>query len=88
MDEIERLNQDKFFGGLYDAREEHRKMEVTAKKFGYDEGLQEGHDIGSIEKTKEIATNMIKENIDINIISKVTNLSIDEINNIVKENKD
>ena len=46
MDEIERLNQEKYFGGLYDAEEEHRKMENTARLYG----IEEGRNIGLLDK--------------------------------------
>ena len=38
-------------------------------------GLDEGHELGVIETAKE----MLKKNIDINLISECTKLSIDEI---------
>ena len=40
------------------------------------------YDIAALKKAIEIAKEMLKENIDINIISKVTNLSISEINSL------
>ncbi len=36
------------------------------------------------EVTKDIAINMIKENMDIDLISKITGLSIEEINKLKK----
>ena len=43
-----------------------------------DEGLRDG-----IEQNKtEIVCNMLKENMDINLISKITGLSLEEINKI------
>ena len=89
VDELERLNNDKYFGGLYNVAEEQKIMEASAKESGYREGhnigLQEGRDIGSLTKAKEIAINMINEKCDINLISKVTNLSVEEINKLGKE---
>ena len=38
MYEIERLNKDKFFGGLYNVEEEQRKMEDAARTYGFNEG--------------------------------------------------
>ena len=64
--------------GAYDA-EEHRKEEerlVMLDKF--EQGLEKG----SSEKAYSIAKNMLKENIDINLISKVTGLSIEDIKNL------
>ena len=53
MNEIERLNQDKFFGGLYNIEEEQKKMENTARRYGFDEGLIEGKTLG-IEEGKAL----------------------------------
>ncbi|MBR2827844.1 MAG: hypothetical protein IKE70_01250, partial [Bacilli bacterium] len=57
MNEIERLNQDKFFGGLYNIEEEQKKMENTARRYGFDEGksigIEEGKSIG-IEEGKTL----------------------------------
>ena len=68
VDEIERLNKDKFFGGLYNIEEEQKRMEASAKESGYIEGhsdgLQEGRNIGIEEKTKELALKMLDEKID------------------------
>ena len=47
----------------------------NAEKKGHSSGYSEGIH----ENSKEIAQNMLKENIDINLISKVTKMSIDEI---------
>ena len=77
MNEIERLNQDKFFGGLYNAEEEQKKMENTARRYGFDEdliegktlgieegktlGIEDGKALGSSEKSKEIAINLYQK---------------------------
>ena len=48
------------------------------RRLGKEEGIKEG-----IEKEKySLAKNMKKENIDVNIISKVTGLSMEEINKL------
>ena len=82
VDEIERLNKDKFFGALYDAEEEQKKLENSARNSGF----KEGHDVGIQEgyslRNEEIAKSLIEENVDIEIISKTTGLSIEEINNL------
>ena len=95
VDELERLNNDKYFGALYDAEEEQEKLINSAQTSGFREGkrigLQEGHDIGLQEglkeKTNEIVIKMINENCDIDLISKVTNLSIEEIKKILENKK-
>ena len=79
MTELERLNNDKYFGALYDVEEEQKRMEESAKESGYKDGLQEGREIGIEETTREIAISLLKNNVDINIISKATGLAIKEI---------
>jgi predicted transposase/invertase (TIGR01784 family) len=73
--------------GLYDKEEQERRFINTAKKEGIKVGTEKGIMIGTEKGIKqgkqagkiEDAINMLKANIDINLISKVTGLSIDEI---------
>ena len=51
-------------------------------KEGKEEGLKEGKEEGLKEKSIEIAKNMLKDNVDINIISKYSGLSVEEINKL------
>ena len=100
MNEIERLNQDKFFGGLYNAEEEHKKMENTARQYGFDEGktigLEEGKTLGIEEgktlgiedgkliEKKEIALNLYQKGVSIDIILSSTSLSKEEFDEVLK----
>ena len=52
---------------------------VVAKKEGYNEGLSKGRTEGRDEEKAEIAKEMLKSNIDIDTISKITKLSKQEI---------
>lgn len=45
----------------------------------YGMGIQEGIEQGATNKTLEIAVKMIKQNLDLKLISSVTGLSSDEI---------
>ncbi len=47
-----------------------------------DEGKRDGYLEGKLEGKLEIAKNLLSENIDISVISKLTGLSIEEINNL------
>ena len=53
------------------------------RRLGKEEGIKEGIEKGKEKGIKEnqilVAKNMKKENIDVNVISKVTGLSIEEI---------
>ena len=90
----ERLIIDKIIEGRNDyysakniAREEGREEGLKegldkGLKEGKEEGLKEGREEGLKEKSIEIAKNMLKDNVDINIISKYSGLTIDEINKL------
>ena len=87
---IEEYNDDADVIGAYDY-EWHQKQlneirvekaEREAREKGHAEGLAEGHAEGRIEERIEIINSMLKEKIDIELISKITGLSIEEINNL------
>ena len=71
VDALERLAQDEEFGALYDAREEQRRLENSARIEGYEEGESKGK--------ASVAASMLKENLNINLIAKCTGLSQQEI---------
>ena len=94
IDEVNKYSSDEEAVVLYSAytKEELEKntlleeAEELGLKRGMEEGLKQGIEQGIEQgaKTKqiEIAKNMIKESIDISLISKLTDLSIEEINNL------
>ena len=55
---------------------------------GKDEGKEEGIEKGRNAEKMEITKNMINQNFGYEVISKITGLSIPEIEEIVKKNKD
>ena len=59
----------------------------SAKEIGMEKGIKEGIKKGIKEGKKEIEIKMIREKIDEEIISKVTNLSLEEIKNLKNEIK-
>ena len=59
-------------------------MEKGMEK-GHAEGLKEGHKEGALNTQKEIAKNLLKEGIDIKIISTSTGLSKGEIEKLKSE---
>ncbi len=71
----ERIRQNDIKRKTEEAREEGIR---EGKKEGIQEGIQEGIE----QKQLEIIRNMIKENIDDKIISKVTGITLEELNNI------
>ena len=82
-DKLMELNTNQEFVGLLSNDEEYEmyvKSEISearenARKEGIDIGIKEG----SKESKLEIAKAMLKEKMDINLIAKVTKLSIEEI---------
>ena len=61
--------------------DEFNKIILGIKK-GKEEGIKEGIEKGSKNEKINIAKNMLKDNVDINIISKYSGLSIEEIENL------
>ena len=65
---------------ISEAREDARKEGVKEGiNIGVERGLLQGITKGSKESKQEIAKAMLKEKMDINLIAKVTKLSIEEI---------
>lgn len=96
---VEEFSDDEEILGAYNA-EEHREETEMLLRLGYideanqikeearlsgiREGIEQGIEQGSLNKSFQIASNMLKEKMDIELISKVTGLDIDQI----KELKD
>ena len=51
---------------------------------GFDKGVKQGIEQGKKEEQIKIAKKLLEQNIDINIISKVTGLTTEEIENLEK----
>ena len=90
MDELKRLAKEEDFLPEYDFEREMRRVTNTEKEISKQEGLAEGHAEGHAEgltegkdsAIREVAINFMKNGVDINIISKSTGLSIEELNNL------
>ena len=86
---VEELSTDPNFVGYYDLEEAHRQDIASSYDTGLEEGMEKGIEQGmekgikqGIEQEKlAIAKNMLKEKIEISLISKMTGLSVD----IIKE---
>ena len=73
--ELEKLAMNPEDRELYELRLKAIRDEMNIRYSGYIDGMAEGEAKGKTE----IAKNMLKENIDIELISKVTGLSQEEI---------
>ena len=93
MDELERLGLDDKFGIVYDNEVMQKKMINTARNWGYDDGYDDGKEEGKAEGLEEgakkekieIAKNLLKDGISIEVVSKNTGLSIEELEELNKE---
>ena len=78
MSELERVNQNPEFREYMSAEEDNRKIQNSLRI----QAIKEGRAEGRAEGREEIAKNMLEENMDINLISKLTGLTKEEINSI------
>ena len=85
VDELERLGLDDKFGLAYDNEVMQKKMINTARSWGYDDGKADGLEEGAKAKEIEIAKNFLKDGIPIDIVSRNTGLSEEELEEINKE---
>ena len=80
---VEELSTDPEFVGYYDIEEAHKQELADSYNTGYDKGMDIGIDKGINQGKKEekieIAKMMLQDTSDYNLISKYTDLSIEEI---------
>ena len=85
-EELDKISQDKKERRLAELREKAIMDEMAIRDSGYNDGKKEGKEeglkIGKKIRSIEIAKEMIKEKLDLAVISKVTGLSSDELKNI------
>ena len=83
MSELERVNESPKFREFMSAEEDNRKIENSLREEYREEGLAEGREQGIKEGIKEssisIAKKMLQKNMDLNLISEVTELPIEEL---------
>ena len=65
--------------GMYDKELHDERLRLAENDEYREKGFKEGHDAGLDEGIKETALKMLQENIDLNIVSKCTGLSLDEL---------
>ena len=92
MNELEKISKDKELRRLAELREKGKRDEYSARQYaikqglkeGIKEGTQEGIKKGSKNREREIAKNMLSENMNIDIIARITGLTEKEIQRIKK----
>ena len=82
VDELERLGLDDKFGLAYDNEMMQKKMINTARNWGYDDGKAEGLEEGK----KTVAKKLFNMGISKEDIIEATDLSIEELNNLLEDN--
>ena len=90
IDKIEDLIMDPSFAGAYDLEERRNKemldFKLTGLRIGREEGIhkgrEEGRKEGINERNIEIAKAMVKDEVNVETISKYTGLSVKEITNL------
>ena len=86
VDELERLGLDDKFGLAYDNEIMQKKMINTARSWGYDDGKEDGKAEGLREGKISIAKNFLKDGIPIEVVSKNTGLSVEELEKLLEDN--
>ena len=85
-EQLDKISQDKKERRLAELREKAIMDEMAIRDSGYNEGrkegIKEGLKKGKKAEKKSIAQNMLEMKIDKEIISKVTGLTMDEIENM------
>ena len=86
LERLERLSSDPKTRKAYEAsineHRDHLAVLSSERKAGHVEGLKKGRQEGRQERDREIALAMLKENLPVNQISKLTGLSIEEIKSL------
>lgn len=86
MDELNKLNESTLFRRYMTEEEDMRIIQNTrmksAEKKGLERGMEKGMKQGTYQEKISIAKNLLKKNVDIDIISESTGLSKEQINNL------
>ena len=83
MEKMERLNQNPMFINWITKEKDEQMILNTRLSDAEERGMNRGINQGIEKANLEMAKKMIAEKVDINIISKVTGLTIQEINSLV-----
>ena len=86
MEELVKVNEDADFLNFISVEKDNMMIENSIRdegiRKGLKEGLEKGLEQGTEQSKNEIAKNMLKENMDISLISKLTGLSNEQINKL------
>ena len=84
-DKVEELSSNEEMVEVLKTYEDNFNLYDDAKEYGYDTGYDTGKEDGIKENTINLAKKMLEEKIDEELISKITNLTKEELNKIKGE---
>ena len=94
MEELVKVNEDADFLNFISVEKDNMMIENSIRdegirkglkeglEKGLEQGIEQGLEKGTEQSKNEIAMNMLKENMDISLISKLTGLSNEQINKL------
>ena len=82
------VSDEEMYGRYYNWKEEQEKLNNSIIAEERDDAKKEGFEQGIQKNQREVVINMYKDNLQIETISKYTNLSLEEIKNIINNSKD
>lgn len=85
VEKLETLSSDEEMIGLYNAEIEEAKIKRTMEEAAKRKGLQEGREEGLKEGREDVIKTLHNNNMSIEDISKYTDLSKEEVENIIKD---
>ena len=83
---LEEISQDGRERYLAELRQKYIMDQTSMKNYAYREGMEAGYENGIKHKQIEILKNMMKKNLDINTISDLTDIPVEEINKLISSN--
>ena len=82
IEKVEVFTKDPEFIGYYDAEKQHRIDLNEAHDAGIKQGIEQGFEKGIEQRNLEIAKNLKEQGLSVEIISKVTSLTKEKIDNL------
>ena len=82
VDEVERLSEDEHIIGLYDGEKHARMVQNSIINYEVKKGIEKGLQQGIEQKQKDVVINMLKENMDLTLISKIVNIPVEQVEEI------
>ena len=77
--ELEQVSGDEKIRRIAELKEKYIRDEQASLEYAKEEGMKVGIEEGRNERNLEVAKNLLKQNIAIDIISKATGLTLEEI---------